>query len=249
MASGYMRGRTRCDKHVTVRIAIIGGGAAGLACAWLLEEHHEITLFEKDDRLGGHAHTVEIEAHGQRLRVDAGFQFFAPGGVYPTFNRLLDALAVERRSYPATLTLFRPDGARSLVMPPVRGGLLAWSSLTPTSIADLIRFRRFLAGIPAFLAKHDTTLTIAEYLERERMPRSFVDAVLLPIMQASGASSRRLSAASPPTTRCTTSARTCRAACARRCRARSSAERAHTSTRSSRRSGPPASGKEVRCWA
>src|SRR6187401_3245849 len=73
-----------------VRVGIIGGGAAGLASAWLLEQEHEVTVFEKDDRFGGHAHTVTIEVDGRSLDVDAGFQFFAPGAAYATFNRLLD---------------------------------------------------------------------------------------------------------------------------------------------------------------
>jgi predicted NAD/FAD-binding protein len=167
-----------------VRIGIIGGGAAGLATAWLLEQEHEVTLFEKEDRFGGHAHTVDIEVDGQRLTVDAGFQFFAPGAAYATFNRLLDALGVPRTSYPATLTLARADGSRPVAMPPLRGWRPVWASLTPRAIAYLLRFRSFLAGIPAFLAEHDTTITISEYVERRRLPRRFVDGFLFPLLLA-----------------------------------------------------------------
>ena len=94
-----------------MRIGIVGGGAAGLATAWLLEQRHDVTLFEKDDRLGGHAHTVDIEVDGQTLAVDAGFQFFGRSAAYATFNRLLDALDVPRTTYPATLTVARGDGS------------------------------------------------------------------------------------------------------------------------------------------
>ena len=167
-----------------MRVGIIGGGAAGLASAWLLEQEHEVTLFEKDERFGGHAHTVTIEAHGQRLDVDAGFQFFAPGAAYATFNRLLDILHVPRRSYPATLTVYHSEEQRPVVMPPLRGGLPVWSSFTPRALRTLIRFRRFLADVPAFLAQHDRTLTIGEYLERRRLPREFVDGFLLPLLLA-----------------------------------------------------------------
>ena len=47
-----------------MRIGIIGAGAAGLTASWLLSENHDVTLFEKQDRLGGHAHTVEVEQDG-----------------------------------------------------------------------------------------------------------------------------------------------------------------------------------------
>ncbi|MFK4835535.1 FAD-dependent oxidoreductase [Microbacterium sp. ZW T2_14] len=167
-----------------MRIGIIGGGAAGLATAWLLERDHDVTLFEQDDRLGGHAHTVDIQVDGQTLAVDSGFQFFAPSAAYATFNRLLDALEVTRAAYPATLTVARADGTRPIAMPPFRRGRPVWSSLTPRAIGHLLRLRSFLSDIPAFLAEHDTTVTIAEYVERMRLPRSFVDDFLFPMLLA-----------------------------------------------------------------
>jgi predicted NAD/FAD-binding protein len=166
-----------------VRVGIVGGGAAGLVSAWLLDEQHEVALFEKDDRLGGHAHTISVEADGQRVDVDAGFQFFAPGSAYATFNRLLDLLEVPRESYPATLTVYRTGSRqRPVVLPPVRGLAPVWRSLTPSAIRTMVRFLRFLRGVPPFLEKHDTTVTIAEYLAQQRLPRSFVDDFLVPLL-------------------------------------------------------------------
>jgi len=167
-----------------VRIGIIGGGAAGLATAWLLEQDHDVTVFEKDDRFGGHAHTIDVEVDGQALSIDAGFQFFARSTAYATFNRLLDALEVLRTEYPATLTIARNDGTRPVAMPPLRGWRPVWASLTPRAIVDLLRFRSFLSGIPAFLAEHDTTMTISEYVQRRRLPKRFVDRFLFPLLLA-----------------------------------------------------------------
>ncbi|GAA1919365.1 FAD-dependent oxidoreductase [Microbacterium aoyamense] len=167
-----------------MRIAVVGGGAAGLVTAWLLEQEHEVTLFESADRLGGHAHTVEIEVDGQRLAIDAGFQFFGPGRAYATFNRLLDHLGVAREIYPATMTLHRSAEGGSVALPPWRDGRPVGESLTPAAIVDLVRFRRFLSGIPAFLARHDTSITIDEYIRDRRMPASFVDRFLYPLLLA-----------------------------------------------------------------
>jgi predicted NAD/FAD-binding protein len=169
-----------------VKIGIIGGGAAGLASAWLLDADHDVTLFEKEDRLGGHAHTIEIDIDGATHTVDAGFQFFAASDAYATFNRLLDALDVPRQTYPATLTVYKEGGGAQhpLAMPPFRGSNPVWSSLTPRALGDLIRFRRFLAGVPSFLAQRDTTVTVAEYIERQRLPKRFVDGFLLPLLLA-----------------------------------------------------------------
>ena len=52
-----------------MRIAVVGSGVSGLVVAW--HRDHEVTVFEADDRIGGHAHTVEVD--GERLAIDTGF--------------------------------------------------------------------------------------------------------------------------------------------------------------------------------
>ena len=165
-----------------MRIGVLGGGAAGLTTAWLLDREHDVTVFEREARLGGHAHTVGIEVDGRRLDVDAGFQFFAPGAAYATFNRLLDALGVARETYTASLTVYDTRRQRPVAMPPFRSGLPIRSSLTPRALRTLIRFRTFLDDLPGFLARRDTTVTVAEYLEGARLPKPFVDDFLLPLL-------------------------------------------------------------------
>ncbi|HLY27469.1 MAG TPA: FAD-dependent oxidoreductase [Aggregatilineales bacterium] len=45
-----------------MNIGIIGAGAAGLTSAWLLNDELEVVVFEREDRLGGHAHTIKVKA-------------------------------------------------------------------------------------------------------------------------------------------------------------------------------------------
>ena len=59
-----------------MKIAVIGSGVSGLAISYLLNKKHDITLFEKNDYVGGHARTVEINDNGKRLAVDTGFIVF-----------------------------------------------------------------------------------------------------------------------------------------------------------------------------
>jgi len=59
-----------------MKIAIIGSGISGLAISYLLNKKHDITLFEKNDYLGGHSRTVEINDKGKILPVDTGFIVF-----------------------------------------------------------------------------------------------------------------------------------------------------------------------------
>lgn len=77
-----------------MRIAIVGGGIAGLGAAWALNRAHDITLFEASDWLGGHAHTVDVPAAGETMPVDTGFLVYNEH-TYPHLTRLFSYLGVE----------------------------------------------------------------------------------------------------------------------------------------------------------
>jgi uncharacterized protein len=77
-----------------VKIAIVGGGISGLVAAHALHGRHEITLFEAEDRLGGHTHTVDVEWRGERAAIDTGFIVYNER-TYPHFVRLLAKLGIE----------------------------------------------------------------------------------------------------------------------------------------------------------
>ena len=75
------------------KIAIVGSGISGLGAAYLLSEHHEVTVFEADHRLGGHSHTVDIDVDGHRFGVDTGFLVFNER-TYPLLCRLFGHLRI-----------------------------------------------------------------------------------------------------------------------------------------------------------
>ena len=77
-----------------MRIAIVGSGISGLTAAYLLQQKHQITLFEAGDRLGGHTATVDVVHGGDRLAVDTGFIVFNDW-TYPNFIKLMAQLGVE----------------------------------------------------------------------------------------------------------------------------------------------------------
>jgi predicted NAD/FAD-binding protein len=79
------------------RIAVVGSGIAGLACAWLLARAgRHVTLYEAQARLGGHSHTVDVDVDGVTHPVDTGFLVF------------------NDRTYPNLVALFRHLGVASV---------------------------------------------------------------------------------------------------------------------------------------
>lgn len=79
-----------------LRIAVVGSGVAGLTAAYILRRSHDVTLIEKNDRLGGHAHTHDIAvAGGRTIPLDTGF------------------IVHNERTYPFLLRLFRELGVQT----------------------------------------------------------------------------------------------------------------------------------------
>ncbi len=76
-----------------MKIAIIGSGISGNTLAYYLNPHHQIALFESNDRIGGHSHTHHIDVFNQKVSVDTGFIVFNKK-TYPNFLKLLHELKV-----------------------------------------------------------------------------------------------------------------------------------------------------------
>lgn len=76
-----------------MKIAIVGAGISGLTAAYLLNKKHDIHVFEKEDRLGGHTATIDIDYDGEQLAIDTGFIVYNDR-TYPKFIKLLSEIGV-----------------------------------------------------------------------------------------------------------------------------------------------------------
>ena len=76
-----------------MKIAIIGSGISGLVCAHLLHRDHDISIFEANDYIGGHTHTIDVPRNDGSYAVDTGFIVFNRS-TYPNFCTLLEQLGI-----------------------------------------------------------------------------------------------------------------------------------------------------------
>lgn len=76
------------------RIAVIGSGISGLSAGYFLSRRHEVHLFEKDARLGGHTHTVIADSSHGPVPLDTGF-LVHNAQTYPLLVRLFSELGID----------------------------------------------------------------------------------------------------------------------------------------------------------
>ncbi len=166
-----------------MRIAIIGAGISGLTAAFRLSQHHEVTLFEANDYLGGHTHTVDVEIGGERHAIDTGFIVFNDW-TYPNFIALLDELRIA--SQPTSMSFsVRCDRTGLEYNGSSLNGLFAQrrNLFRPSfhrMIRDILRFNR--EGPELVLSRPaDDSMTVGEFLKQHRYSREFADQYLLPM--------------------------------------------------------------------
>ena len=162
----------------------MGSGISGLAAAWLLSRRHEVELFEKDDRLGGHAHTHTVVSGGRELQLDSGFIVYNER-TYPNFTRLLARLGVPGQKSDMS---FGVRCRRCRLEYSSRGlaGLFAQKRrvLQPSHLSMLADIPRFNRRARAFLGNGAADRPLDEFLARGRHSRGFASHFLLPMAGA-----------------------------------------------------------------
>ena len=165
-----------------LRIAVVGTGIAGNVAAYHLHRSgHAVTVYEADDRIGGHTHTHAIEIGGEVQHVDTGFIVFNDR-TYPGFVALLDELGVE--SQPSTMSFSVRNDARGLEYNGTSlDGLFAQrrNLASPGFLGMLAEILRFHRLAPALLDEGAPETTLGAYLAAHRFGGRFVEDYLVPM--------------------------------------------------------------------
>ncbi len=173
-----------------MRVAVIGAGIAGLGCAAKLAAHHEVSLFEANNYLGGHANTVDVTLDGLCHPVDTGFLVYNER-TYPNLIELFTQLGVQTLASDMSFSVRLERGRRSA---------LEWAGTNLNTVfaqrrnlvsprflrmlADLLRFNAMASSLAAGSADASKEISLGEFLEKHGFSETLRDWYLLPMAAA-----------------------------------------------------------------
>ncbi|THD42483.1 MAG: FAD-dependent oxidoreductase [Bradyrhizobium sp.] len=168
-----------------LKIAVVGTGISGLSAAWLLHRRHDVVIFEKADRIGGHSNTVHASVGGDIVPVDTGFIVYNPD-TYPNFVELLRVLDVESELSDMSFGVSLEGGGVEYCGDNLAGLFAQRANLLRprfwSMVADITRFYRRAADDARRLC--DDCLSLGDYLAKGKYGAAFRDLYILPLASA-----------------------------------------------------------------
>ena len=166
------------------KIAVVGTGIAGNVVSYYLNQDHDITVFEKNNYVGGHSHTHSVSSPEGDYQVDSGFIVFNYE-TYPQFTRLLQKLGVEVQTSEMSFGV-RCERTGLEYMGSTLNSLFTQrrNFFRPSfwgMLIDIIRFNRNGASL---LDEGDTAISLEDYLKKEAYGKAFKEDYLLPMASA-----------------------------------------------------------------
>ncbi|HEU4461544.1 MAG TPA: FAD-dependent oxidoreductase [Solirubrobacterales bacterium] len=161
-----------------MKIAIVGTGISGLVAAHRLHSEHDITVYEAESRIGGHTHTVSVEAEDGPHWIDTGFIVFNDRN-YPEFEALLAELGVA--SQPSHMGFSVSDGRRFEYSGTPWGLFSRPAHLVSPAFLGMLRdWRRFNREARALIGMNGTAPSLGHWLEQQGFSRHFIERLIVP---------------------------------------------------------------------
>ena len=163
-----------------LRVAVVGSGIAGMSCAWLLSQRHDVDLYEADGRIGGHTNTVDAPCSGSSVPVDTGFIVYNEPA-YPNLTALFKHLEVPTRASDMSFAVSLDGGALEYAGTDLNGLFAQRSNLLRPRFWAMIReLLRFYREAPQDAASFGDQ-TLDAYLDAHGSGRAFRDDHLYPM--------------------------------------------------------------------
>lgn len=166
-----------------MKIAIIGSGISGLTTAYLLNRKHDITVFEAEDYIGGHTHTIEVDLQGKNYPVDTGF-IVCNDRTYPNFLKLLDQLDVQKSPTNMGFGIKSDQSGLEYSTTSLNHVFAQRKNLVSVKflgmLKDIVRFNK--AVTRALLNNTlDAEISLGNYLAENQYSRYFIDHFIVPM--------------------------------------------------------------------
>ena len=167
------------------RIAVLGSGISGLAAAWLLSRRHEVHLFERAARLGGHTHTHRLDRPHGPVALDTGF-LVHNDRTYPNLVRLFRELGVETFASDMSFAVSWPARDYEYSSRDLNGFFATRRHLvTPSHYRLFFEIARFSRIAPRLLdAPGGDRATLGDFLDAHGFGTAFTERFLVPMASA-----------------------------------------------------------------
>ena len=161
-----------------------------MTSAYKLNPHHNITVFEASDRIGGHTATIDVELDGHAYSVDTGFIVYNDW-TYPNFISLMNELGIQWRE--SDMSFGVACESTGLQYAGVTGKVAMYNSLfaqrsklfSPSYIRmlmDILAFNR--QAIVDVESDSIPDMTLEQYIRHHGLGQMFMDYYLVPMCSA-----------------------------------------------------------------
>ena len=104
-----------------MEIGIVGAGVSGISAASHLQKAHNVTIFESENKLGGHTNSVvALDEDGHPFNIDTGFIVFNDSN-YKNFSKFIRSLEVP--TIKTDMSFSYTDSSRSIAYAGTSRGL------------------------------------------------------------------------------------------------------------------------------
>ena len=166
-----------------MKIAVVGSGISGLSAAYFLSKKNHVDLFEKEDRFGGHSHTIDLNFGSKKISVDIGFIVFNLK-TYPNLINFFkeNKIEIEKSNMSFSVSVentnFEYCGKGLNGIFSNKLNLFNFKFLK--MFFDIINFYKKCDDVKNF----DEGITLGEYLTINKLSKEFINYHLIPMVSA-----------------------------------------------------------------
>jgi predicted NAD/FAD-binding protein len=167
-------------EKLNMKIAIIGSGISGMGAAYLLNKDHQITVFEKNNYIGGHSRTKNINYNSKNIAVDTGFIVFNHRN-YPNLTGMFKLLGVETEKSNMSFGVSADNGKMEWCGASLGGVFAQPKNLFKPAflkmLFDIVKFNKKAKKT----SDENPNLTLGELIEKLNLGEFFQKYYLLPM--------------------------------------------------------------------